>query len=123
MAPIKVPKDDPNEYVNRKSFHSIILRGVADANGKFLHVSIGYTGSINDACVLQMSALLTATENNDILYSPMRRIGGTEVKLLLVADPAYKLTTWCMKPFPQTRALTDSQRDFNKSLSSAAIVY
>lgn len=123
MAPIKVPKDDPNEYVNRKSCHSIILRGVADANGKFLHVSIGYTGSINDACVLQMSALLTATENNDILYSPMRRIGGTEVKLLLVADPAYKLTTWCMKPFPQTRALTDSQRDFNKSLSSAAIVY
>ena len=52
----------------------------------------------------------------------MRRIGGTEVKPLLVADPAYKLTTWCMKPFPQTRALTDSQRDFNKSLSSARVV-
>lgn len=37
--PIKAPKDDPNEYVNRKSFHSIVLQGVADANGKFLHVS------------------------------------------------------------------------------------
>lgn len=27
-----------------------------------------------------------------------------------------------MKPFPQTRALTDWQRDFNKSLSSARVV-
>ena len=123
MAPIKAPKDDPNEYVNRKSFHSIILQGVADANGKFLHMSTVYPGSIHDARVLQMSALLTAVENNDILYSPMWRIGGTKVKLLLVADPAYKLTTWCMKPFPQTRALTDSQGDFNKCLSSAVIVY
>ena len=117
-----MPKDDPNEYVNRKSFHSIILQ-VADGNGKFLHVSVGYAGSIYDARVLRMSTFLTAIEKNDIFYSPMRRIGGTEVKLLLVGDPAYKLTTWCMKPFPQTRALTDSQRDFNKSLSSAVIVY
>ena len=37
--PIEAPKEDPNEYVNRKSFHSIVLQGVADANGKFLHVS------------------------------------------------------------------------------------
>ena len=108
--------------MNRKSFHSIVLQGVADANGKFLNVSTGYTGSIHDARVLRMSALLTAIENGDILHSPTRRIGGTEVKPLLVADPAYKLTTWCMKPFPQTRALTDSQRDFNKSLSSARVV-
>ena len=27
-----------------------------------------------------------------------------------------------MKPFPRTRALTDSQRDFNKSLNSARVV-
>lgn len=45
-----------------------------------------------------------------------------QVKPLIVADPAYKLTTWCMKPFPQTRALTDRQRDFYKSLSSARVV-
>ena len=86
-------------------------------------MSTDYAGRIHDVRVLRMSALLTAIENNDILFSPTRRIGGTEVKLLLVADQAYKLTTWCMKPFPQTRALTDSQEDFNKSLSSAVIVY
>ena len=120
--PIKAPNEEPNEYVNRKSFHSIVLQGVADANRKFLHVSTGYAGSIHDARVLRMSSLLTAIEDGDILHSPLRRIGGMQVKPLIVADPAYKLTTWCMKPFPQTRALTDRQRDFNKSLSSARVV-
>ena len=43
-----------------------------------------------------MSSLLPAIENGDILRSPMRRIGGTQVKPLIVADPVYKLTTWCM---------------------------
>lgn len=118
--PIRVPKEDPNKYVNRKSFHSIVLQGVAGANGKFLHVSTGYAGSIHDARVLRMSSLLPVIENSDILHSPTRQ--RTQVKPLIVADPAYKLTTWSMKPFPQTRALTDSQRDFDKSLSSARVV-
>ncbi|XP_068729342.1 uncharacterized protein [Montipora capricornis] len=120
--PIKAPKEDANEYVNRKSFHSIVLQGVADANGKFLHVSTGYAGSIHNARMLRMRSLLTAIEDGDILHSPLRRIGGMQVKPPIVADPAYKLTTWCMKPFPQTRTMTDSQRDFNKSLSSARVV-
>lgn len=118
--PIRVPKEDPNKYVNRKSFHSIVLQGVAGANGKFLHVSTGYAGSIHDARVLRMSSLVPVIENSDILHSPTRQ--RTQVKPLIVADPAYKLTTWSMKPFPQTRALTDSQRDFDKSLSSARVV-
>lgn len=91
--PIRAPKEDPNEYVNRKSFHSVVLHGVADANGKFLHVSTGYAGSIHDSRVLRMSSLLPSIENGDILHSPTRRIGGTQVKPLIVADPAYKLTT------------------------------
>lgn len=115
----RAPKEDANEYVNRKTFHSIVLQGFAGANGKFMYVSIGYAGSIHDACVLRMSPLLPAI---DILHSPTYRINGTEVKPLIVADKTYKLTTWCIKPFPQTRALTDSQRDFNKSLSSAGVV-
>lgn len=71
--PIKAPKEDPNECVNRKSFHSIALQGVAGANGKFLHVSTGYAGSIHDACMLRMSSLLPAIENGNILHS--QRVG------------------------------------------------
>ena len=51
------------------------FQGVADPNGKFLHVSTGYAGSIHDARVLRMSSLLTAIEDGDILHFPLRRIG------------------------------------------------
>lgn len=71
--PIRAPKEDPNECVNWKSFHSIALQGVAGANGKFLHVSTGYAGSIHDARVLRMSSLLPAIENGNILHS--QRVG------------------------------------------------
>ena len=79
--------------MNRKSFHSIVLQGITGANAKFLHVSTGYAESIHDAHVLRMRSPLPAIENGDILHSPTRRIGGTQVKPLIVADPAYKLTT------------------------------
>ena len=69
-----------------------------------------------------MSSLYTAIQNNRVLTSPECRIGGRIVKPLLVADPAYKLTTWCMKPYPQARGITPRQEAFNKSLSGARVV-
>lgn len=52
----------------------MILQGVADGNGRFIHVSTGYPGSIHDARVLRMSSLFTAAQNNRILNSPVCRI-------------------------------------------------
>lgn len=120
--PIKAPQENPHAYYNRKQFSSIVLQGVADSEKKFLHVSTGYAGSIHDARVLRMSSLYTAVENNTILKAPLKRIGGRAVKPLLVADPAYKLTTWSMKPYPQARGITVRQNNFNRSLSSARVV-
>lgn len=71
---VKASRNNPNEYMNWKSFHSIVLQGVADANGKFLHVSTGYTGSIHDAHVLWKSSFSTSIGNGDMLYSPMCQI-------------------------------------------------
>lgn len=119
---IAAPHDSPNSYINRKKYHSMVLQGVADANYKFIHVSTGYTGSIHDARILRMSSLYTAIENNRILNSPISQIGNRNVKPLLVVDPAYKLTTWCMKPYPQSRGITPRQQRFNSSLSSARVV-
>ena len=68
-------------------------------------MSTGYAGSIQ------------------ILVSPVIHTGtGVEIKPLLVADPAYKLTSWCVKPYPETAAITPRQIDFNKTLHSARVV-
>ena len=121
--PIIAPKNDPNDYYNRKQFHSIVLQGVADAEGRFIHVSTGYAGSIHDARVLRMISLVKEVEDGSILLSPVTRTGtGDAIRPLLVADPAYKLMNWCMKPYPETRAITPSQRNFNKALSRARVV-
>ena len=45
-----------------------------------------------------------------------------EIRPLLVSNPAYKVTNWCMKPYPETRAVTLSQQNFNKALSWARVV-
>ena len=121
--PIITPKNYPNDYYNKKQFHSIVLQGVVDADGRFIHVSTGYAGSIHDARVLRMSSLVNEVEDRKILVSPVTRTEtGEEIRPLLVADPACKLTNWCMKPYPETRAITASQRNFNKALSRARVV-
>lgn len=121
--PIIAPNEDANDYYNRKQFHSVILQGVTDAQGRFIHFSTWYAGSIHDARVLRMSSLMNEVEDGRILVSPiLRTVHGDEVKPLLVADPAYKLTNWCMKPYPERAAITASQREFNKTLSRARVV-
>ena len=60
--PIITSKNDPNDYYNRKQFHSIVLQGVACADGRFIHVSTGYAESIHDARVLCMSSLVNEVE-------------------------------------------------------------
>jgi len=86
-------------------------------------VSTDNAGSIHDARSRAANELISKCNRKRRYFAfPKRRIGGTEVKPLIVADPAYKLTTWCMNLFPQTRALTDIQRVFDKSLNSARIL-
>ena len=88
--PIIAPNEDANDYYNRKQFHSVILQGVTDAQGRFIHFSTWYAGSIHDARVLRMSSLMNEVEDGRILVSPiLRTVHGDEVKPLLVADPAY----------------------------------
>lgn len=62
-------------------------------------------------------------EGGRILLSPaVHTGGGEEIRPVLVSDPAYKVTNWCMKPYPETRAVTLSQQNFNKALSWARVV-
>ena len=73
--PIIAPQNDPNDYYNRKQVHTVVLHGVADARGRFVHVSTGYAGSIHDARVLHPSSLVKEVEDGRILLSPVVRTG------------------------------------------------
>ena len=121
--PLKtVPVNERIEYFNRKQDYSAVVQAVADASFKFLDVSTGFPGSIHDACIFRLSKLQREIAQGNWLNGPSKQVGGCEVGPLLVGDSAYPLSTWLMKPFKQTRTLTESQLWYNCALSQARVV-
>ena len=68
------------------------LQRIVDSNLKFIHVKVGYPGSIHDERVLRLSGLYKLAENKQILRGPTHNIKGTEIRPLLVGDSAHPLT-------------------------------
>lgn len=119
--PIKKPKDSPNAYYNRKSFHSVILQGVCDANYKFTDVSTGYPGRMHDARVFRISRIGNELINGQFPNDPVDRIGQIDVPPMLLGDPAYALRPNLMKAYPEGTC-TQAERNFNRKLSSTRVV-
>jgi hypothetical protein len=53
--PIKTPRENDSEYINRKGFHSLQLQAVWDGNLMFVDVYCGWPGSVHDAKLLRVS--------------------------------------------------------------------
>ena len=63
---IKAPNSEDSTYVNKKGFHSVACQLVCDARGLLLSAETNWPGGLNDAEVLERSALgkqLQDTEN------------------------------------------------------------
>jgi hypothetical protein len=118
--PIKAPAKNARDYFNRKHFYSVVLQAVVDHKKKFTNLYFGWPGSVHDARVWANSPLCQICENG--FFNANRfKIPGTETTIspYLVADPAYPLKNWIMKPF--TGVLSEEQLLFNKMLSACRI--
>ena len=115
---INAPPQNKEDYYNRKQHCSVILQAIVDCSLKFLHVSVGYPGSIHDARVLRLSGLFDLGNNQQILESPSRVINGTEVPPLIVGDSAYPLLKWLIKPYADRGRLSPEESKFNIKLSA-----
>jgi hypothetical protein len=108
--PIKAPYDNPEQYVNRKKFHSVQLQGVCDADRFFTDVYCAYPGSVHDARVLRNSPLYQDAERLESVVFPE--------STYIIDDTAYPLKTWLVTGFKNNGKLTREQRQFNYFLSS-----
>ena len=54
---IQCPKNKRDEYINHKGYYSIQVQAVADSDGKFTDVFVGFPGSVHDNRVLRNSPL------------------------------------------------------------------
>ena len=53
--PIKAPKENHEDYFNRKHFYSYLVQGIVDSSGIFLSVATGFPGSLHDSRMLRLS--------------------------------------------------------------------
>lgn len=117
---IKCPPDVGSNYFNYKKFHSIILMALVDGNYQFVWVDVGLPGFAGDAFVFNRSELRECIEDGSAGLPEPECLPGdnTEVPYFIVADDAFALRTWLMKPFSKNM-LTISERIFNYRLSRA----
>lgn len=112
--PIKAPSRNQESYINRKSFHSIVLQGVCNHQLYFIDCFAGYPGSTHDARVLRNSDLFAKAMDPGNSLFPLQTY--------LLGDSAYPLTTWLMPPFRDNGHLSDKQIHYNYLHSSTRMV-
>jgi hypothetical protein len=117
---IRAPANCGSTYYNYKGFHSIVLLALVDSNYQFLYINVGKSGISSDGGVFSECTLRKAVEDNEIgIPTPTPLPHDTEpLPYFLVADEAFPLRTWLMKPYPR-RGLSFHQRIYNYRISRA----
>lgn len=90
-------------YFNYKRYFSVNMMAVVDSDGRFLYVTVGAQGSANDAAVYNASSFaeLVADNSNPLNIPPTANLPDTNTAtpMVFVADEAYPLRPYIMKPF------------------------
>lgn len=116
---LKRPINSGSLYFNFKSNFSIVLLALVDANYKFIYIDIGCNGRISDGGVFRNSSLSTALDSDTLNLPKNGTLGEQEnIPYVIVADDAFLLKSYIMKPYPQ-RKLSKDKRIFNYRLSRA----
>lgn len=93
---------------------------VCDSNYKFLLTDIGAAGRQSDGGIWSRSDIGEAFAAGQMNIPPPDRIfEGPVLPHVLVADEAFQLTTYTMRPFPGKGGFTKEKRIFNYRLSRA----
>ena len=112
--PVKRPRKNPEQYINRKGFHSLQLQVICDADVLFTSVFCSYPGSVHDARVFRNSSIFQDAEANpDVLFPRNTH---------LIGDSAYPLKMWVLTPFRDNGLLTRRQRRYNFVHSSTRMI-
>ena len=115
---LKKPKNTGTLFHNYKGFFSIVILALADGQYKFRWVDVGMAGSCSDAQIFNACRQKRKTEDGRIGFPDPASItqGGRDVYYFILADDAFALKTWLMKPCSR-RMLTREERIANYRIS------
>ena len=108
----------------RKQKYTINLQAVVGSNLMFSDVSTSFPGSVHDARILRATTLYQKCETNEVLTRPEKIIEEMTItcKIITFRRRSLSSKTWLVKPYPSNIRLTDTQKKFSKSLSSARVI-
>lgn len=106
------PHENPNSYVNRKSFHSVLLQAICDHRLLFTDAYAGEAGSIHDYTLFRRSPFYRGMNNGEIIFHN---------DSFLIGDSAYKLDMKLIVPVKNDRQLTRRELHFNRILSKLRV--
>jgi len=116
---LQCPIKSGSDYYNYKSFFSIVLFALVDADYNFIYANVGCQGRISDGGVFKNCELNKQIENKSLRIpqpSPLPQ-RNMNVPYVIVADEAFPLTENIMKPFSGIHATGSKERIFNYRLS------
>ncbi|XP_018313447.1 uncharacterized protein [Mycetomoellerius zeteki] len=116
---IEAPPHSGSFYYNYKKTHSLNLTGIADAHYRFILVDVGAEGRRSDAGVFANSKLKSGLDANTLNVPPSSPVDQYELPFVLVADEAYPLSPYLMRPYPKSSQLDLKKKVFNYRLSRA----
>ena len=98
---LKKPKNSGALYHNYKEFFSIVMLALVDGQYKFGWVDVGTAGSCSDGQIFNTCHLKMKTDDGSIGFPDPAPItqGGQDVPYFILADDAFALKTWLMKPY------------------------
>lgn len=111
------PRAAGSTYFNYKKFHSLVLLAVVDARYRFTLVDIGCNGRVSDGGVYANSAISTALRENLLNIPQEKTLPGSNIKVphVIVADDAFHLETYLLKPIRDCETLFDQIFNYRTS--------
>lgn len=119
---IKCPAQSGSMFYNYKQFYSIVLMAIVDAKYRFTMIDVGAYGKDSDAGVFTNSAIYQNLTNGNIALPKNMQLPNSDVNApcVFVADEAFPLRTYLMRPYPRRRVQENSMTSyFNYRLSRA----
>ena len=87
---------------------------------RILDVAAGFPGSMHDSRVLRNTSLYQRITNNELLLGLTKKVGGREIRPVLLGDSAYLLATWLLKLYHKDTN-DPEEINFHKELSSTRV--
>ncbi|CAK1591019.1 unnamed protein product [Parnassius mnemosyne] len=118
----QAPAHSGSMYYCYKKYFSTVLLALVDANYKFIAIDVGAYGKNSDANIFKNSNLGKCLSDESLNMPPPKALpgGNTVVPHVIIADEAFGLSTYLMRPYSRDDIRGDEgKKIFNYRLSRA----